>query len=95
MTLKNAAGGYAGDGRASWGGVKKAEAIAPETPPADCKTELDEARQRIEVLTAALESARSLLTNANQEVGAAIADIDEAIGPVAQYQNEPIVSGVK
>ena len=71
VTLKNAAGGYAGDGRASWVGVKKAEAIAPETPPADCKTELDAARQRIEVLTTALESARSLLTNANQEIGRA------------------------
>ena len=73
LTLKAAAAGYAGAGKAAYMRVVKATEIAPD--PCGSST------RRINALEAALESARSRLLDPSQDVASVIADIDELIAP--------------
>lgn len=92
LTLKAAAAGYAGAGRATWVTVRKAKNVKPPFNP--CEAALDEAMQRLDRATSALEAARSALVNVNQDIGAVIADIDEVLGHVPAGDDTRVVEGV-
>jgi hypothetical protein len=78
LTLKAAAAGYAGAGKASWCRVTKADGIYD--PPLDpCDAAIRELTTERDAYRDVLIEARSAMVNAVSEIGPVIADIDELI----------------